>query len=348
MSQDLRPDATVVLPTYGRRTSLLKVLEALALQYMPAGTFEVVVICDGDTDGSAAACEELAPRLPYTLRVLTQPNQGPAAARNRGVREAQAPLIVFLDDDVVPTDRLIALHLAAHNQDEALITIGPLLPPTDVRLSTWAAWEEAALCRQYCAMIEGRWQPTYRQFYTGNAAVRASHIRAVGGFNVAYRRAEDVELALRLRDQGLRFRFLPEATGWHYISRSFAAWLRLPAAYGAADVAMARAGWSEVLVQMAEEYRSRSPLVRLLAYLCTGRTSATDSLVAIMGILVRMASARQIRPLGYLACSLIFNTCYYDGAAKALGGRTAFRQLLRDVARARRQGEPLRVEIGPK
>lgn len=342
------PAATVVLPTYGRRASLLMVLWSLAQQRVPAGTFEVVVICDGDVDGSAAACEQLTPRLPYTLRVLTQPNQGPAAARNRGVREAYAPLIVFLDDDVAPSEGWLATHLAAHAQDEMLVTIGPLLPPTDMRLSTWAAWEEAALCRQYSAMISGRWQPTYRQFYTGNAAVRASHILAAGGFDPSYRRAEDVELALRLRDRGLRFRFLPDAKGRHYISRTFAAWLRLPAAYGAADVAMARAGRPRVLEQMAEEYQDRSRLVRFLAECCTGRPFAVRSVVAILSVFVRIADALPSRPLGHLACSLIFNTRYYDGVAEALGGRMAFRLLLHDVTCARRQGEHQRAESRPE
>src|SRR5579875_883910 len=90
--------ASVVLPTHGRRASLLRVLRALGRQSLPDGTFEVVVVCDGDIDGSAAACRALAPELPYTLCVIEQENGGPAAARNRGVAEAHAPLIVFVDD----------------------------------------------------------------------------------------------------------------------------------------------------------------------------------------------------------------------------------------------------------
>lgn len=334
MCEELAPVATVVLPTHCRRASLLKVLRALARQRMTDGTFEVVVICDGDVDGSAAACERLAPHLPYRLRILTQPNQGPAAARNRGVGEARAPLIIFLDDDVVPGEELIATHLAAHALDEAVVSIGPLLPPTDMRLSTWAAWEEAALLRQYSAMIQGRWGATYRQFYTGNAAVRACHILKAGGFDARFRRAEDVELALRLHDRGLRFLFLPQAKGWHYISRTFAAWLLLPTAYGTADVAMARAGRTRVLEQMAEEYHYRSVMVRVVAQLCTGRSFAMHSTIAILSMLVRIADVSRFTPLGYLACSLIFNARYYDGVAEGLGSRSEFLRLLRGVNRA--------------
>jgi GT2 family glycosyltransferase len=322
----------VVLPTHGRRASLLMVLRTLARQHVPAGTFEGVVICDGDVDGSAVACEQLAPRLPYALRVISQPNQGPAAARNRGVREARAPLIIFIDDDVVPGEGLIAAHLAAHAQDDTIITIGPLLPPADARLRIWAAWEERTLCRQYAAITEGRWPPTYRQFYTGNAAVRASHILEAGGFDASYRRAEDVELALRLHERGLRFRFLPEAKGWHYISRSFAAWLGVPAAYGSADVAMARADRPHVFRIIAGEYHDRRRMIRLLAQLCAGRPLAMSGMVATAGVLLRIADALRSESLGYATCSLIFNARYYHGVAEAMGGREAFLHLLRGWA----------------
>ncbi|HVA89337.1 MAG TPA: glycosyltransferase family A protein, partial [Chloroflexota bacterium] len=53
------PIASVVLPTHGRRASLVRVLNALAEQRITSGAFEVVVVCDGDTDGSVAACRVL-------------------------------------------------------------------------------------------------------------------------------------------------------------------------------------------------------------------------------------------------------------------------------------------------
>src|SRR5690242_19507618 len=102
LSMDPQLVASVVLPTHGRRASLLRVLRALGRQSAPANTFEVLVICDGDVDGSAQACRELAAELPFELRVLEQANQGPAAARNNGVAAAQSPLIIFIDDDVLP------------------------------------------------------------------------------------------------------------------------------------------------------------------------------------------------------------------------------------------------------
>ncbi len=320
--------ASVVMPTHNRRASLVRVLRALGRQSVPPETFEVVVVCDGDVDGSAATCRALTAELPYTLRVLEQTNQGPAAARNRGVEAAHAPLIVFLDDDVVPDERLIATHLAAHEHQDQRVTIGPLLPPPSFRLSAWTAWEVRSLLWQYDDMAAGHWLATHRQFYTGNAAVLKRHITDAGGFDPAFRRAEDVELALRLRHSGLHFVFLPEARGWHYVRRAFESWLRIPAAYGAADVAMARARQPDLLTSIAEEYHRRSPAVRAITRLCVGRPAVANAAVALLSPLVKGADVTRISPLGNAACSLIFNLRYYEGLAGALGGRAAFAQLL--------------------
>jgi GT2 family glycosyltransferase len=326
------PRASVVIPTYGRRDSLLRVLRALSQQEgIATDAFEVLVICDGDVDGSVAACQALSAELPYALRVLEQANQGPAVARNRGVREARAPLTVFIDDDVVPDPELLATHLAAHADRDDLVAIGPLLPPPDFRLNAWGAWEERTLCRQYDEMTAGKWSATYRQFYTGNASLLRRHIREAGGFDAAYRRAEDVELAQRLEDLGVMFALLPEARGWHYVRRSFDAWQRMAAAYGEADVMMAQAGRQLELRLAFEHYRDRSWPVQLVTSLCLGRPALRTVAVAGLGVLARCANRLRWLRLGTVACSLIYNLRLYDGIAQHLGGRAAFREIQRQV-----------------
>lgn len=321
--------ASVVIPTYKRRQSLLRVLRALDRQHRDYGPFEVLVVCDGDIDGSAAACNALSATASYALRVLLQSNQGPAAARNAGVDAARADLIVFLDDDVLPDERLVALHLAAHDGRDRLVTIGPLLPPSDARLSVWCAWEERVLCEQYEAMLAGEWSATYRQFYTGNAAVRKSLIVEAGGFDPSFRRAEDVELGRRLADRGVTFTFLPDARGWHYVERSFAAWLRAPGLYGEADVNMARAGHPSVLGLAAKEFPTRHLSIRVLTALFAGRKGPMRATTMILSGLIQTADRLGWRLVGSRACALLFNLHYYHGIAEALGGRAVLMRLLR-------------------
>ncbi len=218
---------SVVLPTYNRLDRLRRVLHALESQTYPADKFEVLVISDGSTDGTDTYLQSVETAL--HLRPLSQPNQGPAQARNQGVASAVGSIILFIDDDVVPAPQLITEHLSMHqNYGDQLVVIGPMLSPPRFQMAPWVAWEQDQLAKQYGDMQAGQWQPTARQFYTGNSSVARHHVIEAGGFDPAFRRAEDVELAYRLKDRGLRFVFLDdnplclwsERCAFHKIERS--------------------------------------------------------------------------------------------------------------------------------
>lgn len=321
------PVVSLVIPTHNRRESLRMVLEALAHQTTPPEAFEVLIICDGCIDGTAEMCRAIVTR--YRLRILEQnPNQGPAAARNRGVGEAAAPLILFIDDDVVPEPTLIAEHLRVHERDERAVVIGPLLAPPGFRLNPWTRWEETMLKKQYQDMIAGKWEPTPRQFYTGNASAPRDSILAAGGFDPQFRRAEDVELAYRFREQGLHFYFNPEAKGWHHALRSLRAWLNISTAYGWADVAMYRSGRLMTLQSMAREFHWRQQPLQRLARLCVGHPALLKLTVGGFLAAARLAGwARQPKAAG-AAFSAIFNLRYWHSVSEQIGGRQAFWELV--------------------
>lgn len=328
------PRASVVIPTYNRRATLERVLRGLSRQTVASDIFEVIVVADGCTDGTGDLCRRLAGELPIHLRLIEQANAGPAAARDYAVRQAQAALIIFVDDDVVPDEHLIAVHLAAHAKDgdDKIVAIGPLLPPTDQRLNVWGAWEERTLCNHYDDMMAGRWQPSYRQFYSGNASLARQLILAAGGFNASYRRAEDVELGLRLAAQGSQFVFLPEARGWHYVHRSFASWTNMPVAYGRACVAMGREHRVHEVALAAAEYYRRSRPVRAITALCLGFPYRVKMATNIFGALAVASWTCRIPIVPFMCCSLIYNLRYYVGMAEDLGGARVFWQLI-DAAR---------------
>jgi GT2 family glycosyltransferase len=266
---------------------------------------------------------------PYCLHILEQtPNQGPAVARNRGVREASGALIVFIDDDVVPESTLIAEHLHIHQQDERAVVIGPLLAPPGFALNPWTRWEEAMLVKQYRDMNAGKWQPTPRQFYTGNASVQRVHILAAGGFNAQFLRAEDVELAYRLQEHGLRFYFNQEAKGWHHALRPLRAWLNIANAYGQADVAMYRSGRLMTLQSMAREFHWRQLSLQRLARFCIGHPQRIRlSVYALLGM-ARVAGWMKQQKLAHAAYSAIYNLRYYQSISEQLGGKVAFWELV--------------------
>jgi glycosyltransferase involved in cell wall biosynthesis len=85
---------SVVVPLYNKARWIRRTLDSIAAQTLD--DFEVIVIDDGSTDGGG----ELVARYPDPrIRMIRQANTGPGAARNRGIAEARAPLIAFLDAD---------------------------------------------------------------------------------------------------------------------------------------------------------------------------------------------------------------------------------------------------------
>ncbi|MCC6173976.1 MAG: glycosyltransferase family 2 protein [Chloroflexi bacterium] len=311
-----RPDLSVVVPTFNRRAGLERLLRTLATQTYSAGRFEVVVVNDGSNDDTDEMLVELT--TPYRLRVLNQPNEGPAAARNVGVQQARGRLVVFLDDDVVPLPDLLAAHVAAHGDADDLVVVGPMSPPTDWPRSVWVRWEERQLLKQYAAMARGQYSCTFRQFYTGNASVMRERILAAGGFDARFKRAEDVELAFRLWSQGARFVFEPRADTLHYAARSFSSWLRTPYQYGRYDVVMGREKDLHTFAIACQEFERRHAWSRWLARACVGKPWRRAAICGLAGVAVAADALGQGR-VATFALSGIYNVQYWQGASDELG-----------------------------
>jgi len=316
---------SVIIPTFNRAASLRRVLGGLCCQEYPADLTEVVVVSDGGTDGSAQMARSLHPR--FSLKVFEQPHQGPSAARNLGLRHATGPFVLFLDDDVIPAACLIAAHAEAHGTASDRVVVGPLLPAVPPR-SPWGRWESRTLREQYEAMTAGRWSIGPRQFFTGNASVRLDHVRRVGGFDVGLRRAEDVELGLRLSSLGLQFVFCGGAIADHLANRSFAAWLRGAYEYGRADVAMGTARGRPINEWVVREFYQRHPYTQRLVRWGLVHRSAAAALAPGAYLAARAALIVGQPALAHALCSGMFNLKFWCGVSDALGGRSAAERIL--------------------
>ncbi|HEX8968979.1 MAG TPA: glycosyltransferase [Chloroflexota bacterium] len=327
----LNLDVSVVVPTYNRRASLGRLLRALEEQTYPRDRFEVLVIDDGSDDGTPDYLRSL--KTGYSLRILNQPHQGPAEARNLGVASAAAELILFLDDDVVPAVDLIQVHVATHAAEgDGAVVIGPMSPPRDWPRSPWVRWEEEKLQSQYDAMLAGLWSATERQFYTANSSVGRQMFLASGGFDASFKRAEDVELGYRLRNMGARFVFNPAADVLHYAARTFSAWRRTPYQYGRYDVIMSREKGHEALVRALREFNGRHPLNRALSRAVTGRPWLVSGIVRVLCVAVHAGARVGAQRTTSRALSGMFNLLYWQGVCDELGGR---KLLWRSVAAGR-------------
>jgi GT2 family glycosyltransferase len=192
------------------------VLEALAHQDYPADAFEVIVVLDGSSDESA----ELAARAstPYRLRILEQRRTGTAAARNRGAREAASPLLVFLDDDIIPEPQFLSEHARAHADGHPQRVALGACPSAPLGRGRWGRMQRAWWENHFARKGDPDLPWTAIEASMGNSSLPRSFLEACGGFDERFaRRNEDVELGARLIGAGASFAYRPQARGAHVL-----------------------------------------------------------------------------------------------------------------------------------
>jgi len=226
MAQDVSPLLSVVIPTYKRTRILSKVLKALASQTFPADKFEVIVVMDGpdeDTEQMLKKCS-----VPYHLRWFAPPHLGAPRCRNTGLKEAKAPVCVFIDDDIVATPGFLEGHFTLHQAEPHLVVLGALKPSPDSPgglAEVGAEWVQDYFDR--CS------KPDYQvgggDVVNPNFSAEKADILKAGGWDeafVGYGGPDDRDLGIRLERSGAHFRFSLQALGYHNQTKGWAGVIR--------------------------------------------------------------------------------------------------------------------------
>jgi len=210
MSRHLR--ASVVVPSSGRPGIVEQCIEGLCRQSIPVSDFEVIIVDDGCSPPVESRLTTYAGRLALTC--LRVPPGGPAAARNAGARRAGGSLLVFLDDDCVPSESWLAAYLAAHEADPSAILTGPVAngQPSNQFAEAYHMLL-TFLLRRHVPHQSGSRMPFLA---SANFAVERHLFLQLGGFDEEFRTAaEDRAFCAKAAHLGHRFRFVPEAAGVH-------------------------------------------------------------------------------------------------------------------------------------
>ncbi len=215
------PLISVVIPTFNRRQALQLVLDGYEQQQPTDLSFELVVVDDGSTDDSQELLASVRPER-YRLRVLRQSNAGPAAARNLALPEVEGDLVLFTGDDIEPHTRLLAEHVAGHEQDSdsGKAILGLTRWPEGVRLTATMRHVDGVGAQQfsYHYFVDGQ-EYDFRHFYTSNVSLRRRMLELEPeGFCTDFPAAafEDAEFAYRLSMHGLRIRYRAAAVAFHH------------------------------------------------------------------------------------------------------------------------------------
>ena len=180
---------SVVIPSYNCAALLPRAIESVLAQSRPAD--ELIVVDDGSTDDTAAACGAFGSAVRYVQR----PNGGLAAARNTGIAASTGDWFLFLDADDTLYSHALATLAATARTGEAGVVYGFVLQrrasPLETRLHSlpYAAGSPP--------------QPAKAQFWwtaistAGCALISRSLNEEAGGFDENFRQVEDCEYWLR-------------------------------------------------------------------------------------------------------------------------------------------------------
>jgi glycosyltransferase involved in cell wall biosynthesis len=183
------PRVTLIVAAYNGERFLREALESVFAQDF--GSFEVVFVDDGSEDATGEVAQS------FPVRYIRQENRGLAAARNRGLELARGEFIAFLDDDdVVPPTKLSVQvrYLDEHPSTGCVFGRQEWLyeGPEPPKMAPDPVFGEAGGIQLVTAMI------------------RRSVLEELGGFDPTYRYAEDRDLLVRMREQGIEFAVLPD------------------------------------------------------------------------------------------------------------------------------------------
>lgn len=207
---------SIVIPTFNGAKRISSCLESLRKQ-TEGRNAEILVVNDGSADETAEVVRRLS-----GVRLISQPNSGPAAARNHGAREASGDIILFTDDDCEPAPGWLDAMLAPFYDAEVVGVKG-----------AYKTRQKPLIARFVQAEYEDRYRLMARSagidfIDTYSAAFRRDRFLEMGGYDTDFpvACAEDIELSYRMSAKGWKMKFVPDAIVFHQHPDSLVQYLK--------------------------------------------------------------------------------------------------------------------------
>ena len=218
---------SIIICTYNRDKYLYDALKHIVANDFPVGEYEIVLVNNNSTDCTEQDCKRFANAFPeVNFRYFIETKQGLSHARNRGIKESEGDVLVFLDDDsFIKPDYLSCLKRNLDNHPEAMAFGGKITPLFETGeepewLSKWTySWVSAIDKGNEVVLFEGNSYPI-----GANMGFRKECIDVCGYFNTELGRSkknllggEEKDIFNRLKEKGFKILYFPDIEVEHVI-----------------------------------------------------------------------------------------------------------------------------------
>ena len=218
---------SLVIPGRNVAATVGPCLEAVAPLLDRGELEEILFIDDGSTDDTAAVVTAAVAGR-YPVRRLEGGGRGPGAARNVGWRAARGELVWFLDADCVAEPGALSI-LRRHLRDPAVAAAGGSYANL-CSGSLLAALVHEEIVERHRAMAGGRGEVDFLASF--NVVYRRDVLARLGGFDERLMKAQDADLAYRVRRLGGELRFDRRSRVGHFHPTRLGSYLRTQAGQG--------------------------------------------------------------------------------------------------------------------
>ncbi len=211
----------IIIPVYQNSIVLSRTAAALFSQAIPGGwQARLIIADDGSTDHTVSVARQLQPPASWGGTIIVSgPHTGAAGARNRGLKQSKADIILFLGADIILRPGALAAHLNFHQQNsqQEHAALGAVKWDPRLRPSPLMEWMMHGGTQNNFDAILGRQRINLKHYFYGSFISLKRSVLGADPFPVQYKSYgwEDLDLGRHLSSQGLRLHFLPDAVGLH-------------------------------------------------------------------------------------------------------------------------------------
>jgi glycosyltransferase involved in cell wall biosynthesis len=237
MNENELPHISVIIPVYNGQEYARLCMQKLNEQNYPKDKTEIIAVDNGSTDHTVEIVKKMG------ARVVHESKKGPAAARNRGLKDAKGDILILIDIDCLAEQDFILNHVLAHlrfqtENPKIKLVAGSI---EGLNRNLWSRCDDYTSWTAFHSRLpSGR---EYTHCPSANISFRKALYHEIGGFDEKLRFGEDVAFCYKIADNGYETYFEAKATVKHINRTSFKAFIKHAMEWSSGDYLLKKTGY---------------------------------------------------------------------------------------------------------